>query len=1013
MAEAIDTAFVEIVPDFRNFAPAVKAGIEGSLAAGAAPVITPRVNDASLRKATQSATSTSTAFTLLGNNASRAGQVARLGMLGVGVGAAIALKDITQAGIEFESAFAGVRKTVNASSATLAGIRSDFIDLSTEIPVTTTELASIGEAAGQLGIETKGITEFTKTVAELGVTTNLTSEQAADGLARLANITQLPQDQFDNLGSTVVALGNKTASTEAEIVDFGLRISGAGHQIGLTQDQILAFGAALASVGIGAESGGTAISTTFIKIASNVAKGGKQLDAFAKVAGQSSADFAESFRTKPAQAVVDFIAGLGRIKQEGGNVFQTLDQLGLGGIRVRDALLRSAGAGDLLRHSLDIGATSWEKNTALQREASIRFGTTASKIQIAKNQVNALAIELSGPLVQATGAAFVGLGQLAQGTRFLLHLPKNLGSFFSGGQFSAANADLDELVAKLQEAQDTAAANQGGFLPPGTDAALKATNAEIVKIAKSLNDTPAGTEKLVRVFAAASPQIAAAINDGIITPSEKGELSMTALGRTVLQALPPNMFQALAGGVKSGLEDAGAVAKAGARGLGASLRSSIEDAGAQAKAQAAASGTDIGETLASSIATAATSAVKKSAAVGAASNEAFDIATAAGSESGQLAALRRKRDSLSEAINKITKIEHPGKARIAQRRQLRSDLASVTTQIEGIEAGIVSDQEQAQAEAKQKAESLRTAAEGRDRDFVSGLDNRRAGAERAVSSAGISSGLKDDLRANITLRKVLRGQVDLVKARVKDMTIRRDALKTLRDTITSVTGEIIGIRRDIAQKTKEAAEAKVEARAEALSDITAISEARGDTAGQARGIQAEITFWRKQALGAKAGSKAQRDALLQFEQKRKELREFLSQAKDDQGGGNLAEFFTQNVDTFKGIASSLGNVGVDPLSGFDFGKSISASLARLQASVPSGSLDVSGTISPSKAAPDAAIDKLIAALDRNTEATAGNTGTGSGGGNHVASVAGKRGEAMARFWESRLARQQVEDSVSG
>ncbi|MCM3242685.1 phage tail tape measure protein [Cytobacillus oceanisediminis] len=303
--------------------------------------------------------------------------------------------------IEFESAFAGVIKTVDATDKELATLRQGILDMSKEIPSTATEIASVAEAAGQLGIEIPNILSFTRVMSDLGVATNMGSQEAAMSLARLANITQMPQTEFDRLGSTIVHLGNNLATTEAEITEFGLRIAGAGAQIGLSEAEILAFGGALSSVGINAEAGGTAISRVMVDIANAVAIGGEDLAAFAEVAGMSSSEFKKAFETDAAGAIVTFIEGLGGVSEAGGNTFKVLEDLGMSDIRVRDALLRSAGAGDLLKEALELGNTAWEENNALTKEAEARYATTESQIQILKNRLDDVLGTIGDALVPA------------------------------------------------------------------------------------------------------------------------------------------------------------------------------------------------------------------------------------------------------------------------------------------------------------------------------------------------------------------------------------------------------------------------------------------------------------------------------------------------------------------------------------------------------------------------------------------------------------------------------------
>lgn len=304
-----------------------------------------------------------------------------------------------KAASDFESSFAGVRKTVDATEAEFAALSSGFREMAKEIPVSVNELNKIGEAAGQLGIKKEDIVAFTRTMADLGVTTNLTSDQAATATAQIQNIFGAAGKDVDRFGATLVALGNAGASTEKDIIDMSLRIAGAGKQVGLTQAQTLSFASALSSVGINAEAGGSAISRVFLKINDSVASGGKSLDEFARIAGMDSAAFKQAFEVDAAGATVAFISGLSRIKGEGENVNATLEDLVGKNIIIKDTLLRASGAGQLLSDQLAIGNTAWKENTALVAEAAQRYKTFESQFAIFKNQLSDVAITIGQALL--------------------------------------------------------------------------------------------------------------------------------------------------------------------------------------------------------------------------------------------------------------------------------------------------------------------------------------------------------------------------------------------------------------------------------------------------------------------------------------------------------------------------------------------------------------------------------------------------------------------------------------
>lgn len=317
-----------------------------------------------------------------------------------------------KAQIDFESAFTGVRKTVDGTEKQFAELRESILEMSKTMPESASSIAGVAEAAGQLGIEVDNIDGFTKAMVMLGDSTNMSSEQASTSLARLANITGMSQKDFDRLGSVIVALGNNLATTESEITEMGLRLAGAGSQVGLTEAQILSFAGALSSVGIEAEAGGSAFSKVLIQMQLAVEKGGKSLNNFAKVAGMSSKEFQKSFKQDATGAIIAFIKGLSDCESKGISAIKVLDDMGIKEVRLRDTLLRASGASDIFTKSIALGNTAWSENTALTKEAETRYATTASKIEMLKNRFFDLGLELGEELMPYVTELMDGLENL-------------------------------------------------------------------------------------------------------------------------------------------------------------------------------------------------------------------------------------------------------------------------------------------------------------------------------------------------------------------------------------------------------------------------------------------------------------------------------------------------------------------------------------------------------------------------------------------------------------------------
>lgn len=383
---------------------------------------------------------------LAGVTSSLKGAVLGLGAAYIGIkGLEFALKGTIGAAVRWESAFAGVKKTVDGTKEEMKALNKQLQIMATEIPGTAEELARIAELGGQLGVGISDMEKFVDTIAKISIATNLTLEDASTAFARFSNIMGTPLDQIDRMGSVVVQLGNNFATTEAEIASMALRVAGVGNVIGLTEADVLGLSTAMLSVGVRAEAGGSAISRSMIKIQEAVSEGGESMEMFAQVSGLSSEDFVKQWKTAPITVLLAFVDGLAKAQKEGGDLTAIIDLLGITEIRERDNLLRLAGAQDLTSRAVKTANEEWEKNNALQEEAAKRADTTSEQWKLLKENVAKLGRELGTVFIPILRQIISDMLEWIETIKIVFGALKNLFNFLKRNIKQAASGVAEDI----------------------------------------------------------------------------------------------------------------------------------------------------------------------------------------------------------------------------------------------------------------------------------------------------------------------------------------------------------------------------------------------------------------------------------------------------------------------------------------------------------------------------------------------------------------------------------------
>lgn len=361
-----------------------------------------------------------------------AGLGAGAGLLALGFAATIG------PAVKFESAFAGVKKTVDGTPQQLDAIRTGILDMSSTMPVAADQLADIAANAGQLGVKAPQVLEFTRTIAMLGETTDLDFDSAAQSLARFLNITgnDVP---ISRLADVLVDLGNNSATTESQIVDFSTRLASAFTSAGAAEEDILALAASFSSLGLRAEAGGSALSTIITVISDAAIDGGSKLQVLADVAGVIPDRFREMVKENPVDALLAVGYGMGEILDAGGSLTPILESLDLAGLRTSEAFRLLALNTVFVQESVNRARRQMEEGGAAAAEYAARMETVEAKFRTFGNALRRVAIDIGTVSLDALAKGLDGLQAGFEDARRQL------------APFGSALADTFENIARAAE----------------------------------------------------------------------------------------------------------------------------------------------------------------------------------------------------------------------------------------------------------------------------------------------------------------------------------------------------------------------------------------------------------------------------------------------------------------------------------------------------------------------------------------------------------------------------------
>lgn len=296
---------------------------------------------------------------------------------------------------DYETALIGVGKTTGLAGTELKTFGDKIVDLSREIPVSAVELMGLGQTAAQLGVSgSDNILKFSATLAKLATASDIVGDEGASDLARLLTVTRSSMGDVDKFASAIVALGNTSAATESEILGFATRLGGATAVFNVSAVNALGMATAMKSLGIEAEAGSSSVQRGFGAINEAIGGGGKKLAALSALTGIAAGDLKKRFAEDSVGVFQEFIIGMDKVSQAGGDVTQVLDTFGLSGVRDIQVLGTLAKNSGLLGEKLKTAANGFKENVALENEFSAQLGTLNNQLALTQNEIFATAKDI-------------------------------------------------------------------------------------------------------------------------------------------------------------------------------------------------------------------------------------------------------------------------------------------------------------------------------------------------------------------------------------------------------------------------------------------------------------------------------------------------------------------------------------------------------------------------------------------------------------------------------------------
>ena len=356
--------------------------------------------------------------------------------------------DCVNAAMDVENAMSDVAKVVDGLKDDTGKFTQEYYemrealtDMSKEIPMTVDELAQITAAAGQANIAKEDLTEFTETAAKMGTAFDTTAEEAGNWMAVWRTALDMTQEEVTALGDQINYLGNTSSENALKISGIMTDVGSLAKISGVAAQDLAALAAA--TTGIDENVAGTGLKNMFVALGAGSSATDKQQKVLKKL-GLSAKELAKTMQTDARSAILSVLEGINALpaaEQEAA----IKDYFGKESLNTVAVL---AGNIDNLKEQFEKVSDATKYAGSMEAEFAAKSDTTANKIQLAKNSIQATKATIGNIFLPYVGKAANAIGSMAEKADVLVQqgIPK-LNQFISNAKEKAT--EIKDKVGKV------------------------------------------------------------------------------------------------------------------------------------------------------------------------------------------------------------------------------------------------------------------------------------------------------------------------------------------------------------------------------------------------------------------------------------------------------------------------------------------------------------------------------------------------------------------------------------